>query len=219
MSLGLIGKKLGMTRVYLEDGSGVAVTVVSVKDNQVIEVKRKDKHGYSAVQLGFDEKKESRVTKPLLNHFKKHGATPKYIVREFHVEEDKLPEAGTKFGAELFEKGAYVDVIGTSKGKGFQGVVKRYGFRGQPASHGSMMHRRPGSIGCRLTPGLVWKNKKMPGHMGVDRRTTQNLEIIQSRPEDGVLVIKGCIPGPNDSYVIVRKAVKNPQKKVKQEPT
>ncbi len=219
MSLGLIGKKLGMTRIYLEDGSGVAVTVVSVGGNQVIEVKRKEKHGYSAVQLGFDEKKESRVTKPMLNHFKKHSATPKYIVREFHVEEDKLPEAGAKFGAELFEKGAYVDVIGTSKGKGFQGVVKRYGFRGQPASHGSMMHRRPGSIGCRLTPGLVWKNKKMPGHMGVDRRTTQNLEIIQSRPEDGVLVIKGCIPGPNDSYVIVRKAVKNPQPKTKQEPS
>jgi len=210
MSLGLIGKKLGMTRVYLEDGTGVPVTVVAVSGNQVVEVKSKEKHGYSAVQLGFDEKKESRVTKPMLNHFKKHGATPKYIVREFHVEEGKAPEAGSTVGAELFAKGAFVDVIGTSKGKGFQGVVKRYGFRGQPQSHGSMMHRRPGSIGCRLTPGLVWKNKKMPGHMGVDHRTTQNLEVIQSRPEDGVLCIKGCIPGPKNSYVIVRAAVKNP---------
>src|ERR1700710_2659295 len=209
MSLGLIGKKLGMTRVFLEDGTGVAVTVVAVAGNQVVEVKSKEKHGYSAVQLGFDEKKESRVTKPLLNHFKKNGATPKYIVREFHVEEGKYT-AGSIVGAEIFAKGAFVDVIGTSKGKGFQGVVKRYGFRGQPQSHGSMMHRRPGSIGCRLTPGLVWKNKKMPGHMGVDRRTTQNLEIIQSRPEEGVLVIKGCIPGPKNSYVIVRAAVKNP---------
>lgn len=218
MSLGLIGKKLGMTRIYLEDGTGVAVTVVAVKDNQIIEIKTKDKHGYSAVQVGFDEKKESRVTKPLLNHFKKHNATPKYIVREFHVEEGSAPESGSTLGAELFAKGSFVDVIGTSKGKGFQGVVKRWGFRGQPASHGSMMHRRPGSIGCRLTPGLVWKNKKMPGHMGVDRRTVQNLEVIQSRPEDGVLVIKGCIPGPKDSYVVVRKAVKNPQPRKKQEP-
>jgi large subunit ribosomal protein L3 len=218
MSLGLIGKKLGMTRVYLEDGTGVPVTVVAVQDNQVVQVKTKEKDGYSAVQVGFDEKKESRVTKPLLNHFKKHGATPKYMVREFHVEDGKAPEAGSKMGAELFAKGSFVDVIGTSKGKGFQGVVKRWGFHGQPASHGSMMHRRPGSIGCRLTPGLVWKNKKMPGHMGVDRRTTQNLEVIQSRPEDGVLVIKGCIPGPKDGYVIVRKAVKNPQPKKKQEP-
>ena len=216
MSLGLIGKKLGMTRIFLEDGTGVPVTVVAVGGNQVVEVRRKDKHGYSAVQLGFDEKKESRVTKPLLNHFKKHNATPKYIVREFHMEEDKLPEAGTVYGAEVFAKGVYVDVIGTSKGKGFQGVVKRYGFAGQPATHGSMMHRRPGSIGCRLTPGLVWKNKKMPGHMGVDRRTTQNLEVIQSRPEEGVLVIKGCIPGPKNSYVIVRPAVKNPAARKKE---
>ncbi len=215
MSLGLIGKKVGMTRIYINDGEAVPVTVIEVAGNEVVQLKRKETDGYSAVQLGFQEKKESRVTKPMMGHFKKHNVTPKYRLREFRLEEDQLPEAGAKFGAEHFEKGSFVDVIGTTKGKGFQGVVKRYGFRGQPASHGSMMHRRPGSIGCRSTPGLVWKNQKMPGHMGDVRRTTQNLEVIQSRPEDGVLLIKGCVPGAKDSFVIVRPAKKKTAAKSK----
>ncbi len=215
MSLGLIGKKVGMTRIYINDGEAVPVTVIEVAGNEVVQLKRKETDGYSAVQLGFKDKKESRVTKPMLGHFKKHNVTPKYVLREFRLEEDQLPEAGVKFGAEHFEKGSFVDVIGTTKGRGFQGVVKRYRFRGQPASHGSMMHRRPGSIGCRSTPGLVWKNQKMPGHMGDVRRTTQNLEVIQSRPEDGVLLIKGCIPGANNSYVIVRPAKKKSATKSK----
>lgn len=215
MSLGLIGKKVGMTRIYINDGEAVPVTVIQVAGNEVVQLKRKEKDGYSAVQLGFNEKKESRVTKPMLGHFKKHNVTPKYKLLEFRLPEELLPEAGAKFGPELFEKGSFVDVIGTTKGKGFQGVVKRYRFRGQPASHGSMMHRRPGSIGCRSTPGLVWKNQKMPGHMGDVRRTTQNLEVIQSRHEDGVLLIKGCIPGANNSYVIVRPAKKKTAAKTK----
>ncbi len=215
MSLGLIGKKVGMTRIYINDGEAVPVTVIEVAGNEVVQLKLKEKDGYSAVQLGFNEKKESRVTKPMLGHFKKHNVTPKYKLLEFRLPEDQLPEAGAKFGPELFEKGSFVDVIGTTKGKGFQGVVKRYRFRGQPASHGSMMHRRPGSIGCRSTPGLVWKNQKMPGHMGDVRRTTQNLEVIQSRPDDGVLLIKGCIPGANNSYVIVRPAKKKSAEKSK----
>ena len=217
MSLPLIGKKLGMTRIYLENGVALPVTVIEVAGNQVVQVKRKDKHGVSSVQLGFDEKKERRVNQPMLGHFKKNNATPKYIIREFRMDEDKLPEPGTVFGAEQFEPGMLVDVIGTSKGRGFQGVVKRYGFRGQPASHGSMMHRRIGSIGCRSTPGLVFKNKKMPGRMGGDRRTVQNLEVIQSRPADGVVVIKGCIPGANNSYVIVRPAIKGQPRAAKTE--
>ncbi len=208
MSLGLIGKKVGMTRIYINDGEAVPVTVIEVAGNEVVQLKRTETDGYSAVQLGFKDKKESRVTKPMLGHFKKYNVTPKYVLRECRLPDDKLPEAGAKFGPEIFEKGSFVDVIGTTKGKGFQGVVKRYRFRGQPASHGSMMHRRPGSIGCRSTPGLVWKNQKMPGHMGDVRRTTQNLEVIQSRPEDGVLLIKGCVPGANNSYVIVRPAKK-----------
>ena len=207
MSIGLIGKKLGMTQVYVNDAA-IAVTVIDVKDNQVVQVKTTDKDGYSAVQIGYDEKKESRSSKPALGHFKKHGAAPKYSVQEFRAAEADIPASGTVIGAEKFEVGQYVDVIGVTKGLGFAGVVKRYNFKGQPQSHGSMMHRRTGSIGCRLTPGLVWKNQKMPGRHGFDRRTVQNLKVIQSRPEDGVLLISGAIPGPKGSYVVVRPSKK-----------
>lgn len=212
MSLGLIGKKLGMTKVYTDKGEAIAVTVVDVSGNALIQVKQASgKDGYSAVQLGYDDQKESRVTKPLLGHFKKHGVAPKRIVKEFRLASDEqLPAADAKIDASLFSNGQWVDVIGTTKGKGFQGVVKRWNFAGQPQTHGSMMHRRPGSIGCRLTPGLVWKNQKMPGHDGVDRVTTQNLKIIQSRPEDGVLLISGAIPGNKGSIVVVRPAKKKP---------
>lgn len=212
MAIGLIGKKLGMTKVYTDKGEAIAVTVVDVGSNALIQVKQSSgKDGYSAIQLGFEDQKESRVTKPLLGHFKKHGVTPKRIVKEFRVaSDDKLPSAETKIDASLFSNGQWVDVIGTTKGKGFQGVVKRWNFAGQPATHGHMMHRRPGSIGCRLTPGLVWKNQKMPGHDGVERVTTQNLKVIQSRPEDGVLLISGSIPGNKGSIVVVRPAKKKP---------
>jgi large subunit ribosomal protein L3 len=212
MSLGLIGKKLGMTKVYTEKGDAVSVTVVDVSGNTVIQVKRGDgKDKYSAVQVGYgDQNKASRVTKPLLGHFKKHGCeTPKRIVKEFRfASDDQLPAADFKLDASLFAAGQIVDVIGTTKGKGFQGVVKRYGFRGQPMTHGSMMHRRTGSIGCRLTPGRVWKNQKMPGHTGTANRTTQNLQIVQSRPDDGVILVRGCVPGHNNAYVFVRPAIK-----------
>lgn len=217
MSLGLIGKKLGMTKVYTDKGDAIAVTVVDVKGNTLLQVKRSDGlDKYSAVQIGYgDQNKPDRVTKPLLGHFKKHGCeTPKRIVKEFRfTSDDQLPAADAKIDASLFSAGQIVDVIGTTKGKGFQGVVKRHGFAGQPASHGHMMHRRPGSIGCRLTPGLVWKNQKMPGHDGVSRRTTQNLVVIQSRPEEGVLLIKGAIPGNTGSIVVVRPGKKAVAKK------
>ncbi|MEZ5387881.1 MAG: 50S ribosomal protein L3 [Prosthecobacter sp.] len=217
MSLGLIGKKLGMTKVYTDKGDAVAVTVVDVSGNTVLQVKRGDgKDKYSAVQVGYgDQNKPERVTKPLLGHFKKHGCeTPKRIIKEFRfASDDLLPADDAKIDASLFEAGQIVDVIGTTKGKGFQGVVKRHGFAGQPQSHGHMMHRRPGSIGCRLTPGLVWKNQKMPGHDGVVRRTTQNLVVVQSRPEEGVLLIKGAIPGNTGSIVVVRPGKKAVAKK------
>ncbi|MCX6856809.1 MAG: 50S ribosomal protein L3 [Verrucomicrobia bacterium] len=210
MAIGLIGKKLGMTKVYTDKGEAIAVTVVDVSGNAVIQTKlTSGKDGYSAIQLGYEDRKESRMTKPLLGHFKKHGVAPKRIVKEFRVSsDDQLPTAETKIDASLFSNGQWVDVIGTTKGKGFQGVVKRWNFAGQPATHGHMMHRRPGSIGCRLTPGLVWKNQKMPGQDGVDRRTTQNLKIVQSRPEDGLLLISGSIPGNKGSIVVVRPAKK-----------
>ncbi len=216
MSLGLIGKKLGMTKVYTDKGDAVAVTVVDVSGNTLIQVKRGDgKDKYSAVQVGYGEQnKPERVTKPLLGHFKKHGCEkPKRIVKEFRfVSDDQLPAADAKIDASIFSAGQIVDVIGTTKGKGFQGVVKRHGFAGQPATHGHMMHRRSGSIGCRLTPGLVWKNQKMPGHDGVSRRTMQNLVVIQCRPEEGVLLIKGAIPGNTGSIVVVRPGKKAPKK-------
>jgi large subunit ribosomal protein L3 len=214
MALGLIGKKLGMMKVYTDKGEAIAVTVVDVSGNSIIQVKQKaGKDGYSAVQVGFGEQKESRVSKPLIGHFKKHGSNVKRIVKEFRLGgDDQLPAADSKLDASLFSNGQWVDVIGTTKGKGFQGVMKRWNFSGQPATHGHMMHRRPGSIGCRLTPGLVWKNQKMPGHDGVERVTTQNLKVVQSRPEDGVLLISGAIPGNKGSIVVVRPAKKKAAK-------
>ncbi|MCF7785900.1 MAG: 50S ribosomal protein L3 [Prosthecobacter sp.] len=217
MSLGLIGKKLGMTKVYDAKGDAISVTVVDVSGNTILQVKRSDgKDKYSAVQVGYgDQLKDSRVTKPLLGHFKKHGCTTaKRIVKEFRLTgDDQLPAADAKLDASIFSNGQVVDVIGNTKGKGFQGVVKRWNFAGQPATHGHMMHRRPGSIGCRLTPGLVWKNQKMPGHDGTTRCTTQNLVVVQSRPEEGILLIKGALPGNKGSIVVVRPGKKAVVKK------
>ena len=212
MSLGLIGKKLGMTKVYTDKGEAIAVTVVDVSGNSVVQVKRTDgKDKYTAVQVGYgDQNKESRVAKPLLGHFKKHGVDkPKRIVKEFRLANDEsLPSTDAPLDASIFTNGQVVDVIGTTKGKGFQGVVKRWNFAGQPQTHGHMMHRRPGSIGCRLTPGLVWKNQKMPGHDGTTRCTVQNLVVVQSRPEQGVLLIIGALPGNKGSIVVVRPGKK-----------
>jgi large subunit ribosomal protein L3 len=210
MSLGLIGKKLGMTQVYNDKGDAIAVTVVSVAGNAIVQVKTQaGKDGYSAVQVGFDDQKDARLTKPLKGHFKKAGVGAKRVLREFRLaSDDQLPAADAVLGADLFANGQFVDVIGVTKGKGFQGAVKRHGFAGQAMSHGSMMHRRTGSIGCRSTPGLVWKNQKMPGHDGQVRRTTQNLVVVQSRPEEGLLLIQGTIPGSKGSYVVVRPSKK-----------
>ena len=209
MSLGLLGKKLGMTHVYDETGKATAVTVVDVSDNQIIQVKTTEKDGYSAVQVGVTNKKASRVNKAATGHFAKYGVEPKYQTREFRIE-GEAPASGTTIGADQFEKGQWVDVIGVTKGRGFSGVVKRYRFKGQRQTHGSMMHRRTGAIGCRLTPGRVWKNQKMPGHMGVDNRTVQNLQIVASRPDDNILLISGSIPGAKDGLVIIRPAKKKP---------
>ena len=209
MKIGLIGKKVCMSRIYKQDGSMVPVTVIHVAGNQVVQVKTKEKEGYSAIQLGYDEKKEKRCTKQLVKHFEKAGVSPKYRLREYRLNgEGEAPATGTTFGPEVFEVGEFVDVIGTTIGRSFAGVIKRYRFKGQPASHGSMMHRRTGSIGCRLTPGRVWKNQKMPGHMGTTRTTIQNLKIVAVRKEDGVILVSGAIPGSNGHYVTVRPAKK-----------
>lgn len=210
MRIGLIGKKIGMTRVYDERGRATAVTVIAAGGNTVLAVKTPDQDGYAAVQVGFDTQKESRVPRPLLGHFKKFGSEPKKVVREFRLGAgETVPEEFT-LGLDVFKPGQMVDVIGRSKGHGFQGVVKKHGMGGQPASHGSMMHRRNGAIGNRSTPGRVWKNMGMPGHMGDRRVTVQNLRIVQVRAEDNALVVAGAVPGANGSYVIVRPAIKHP---------
>ena len=208
MSLGLLGKKLGMTRLFdAQAGIMIPVTVLDVSGNAILQVKTPDKEGYAAVQVGFDNQKEHRVNKPDLGRFKKAGSTPKRFIREFRLADGTtVPE--THPGLATFTTGQWVDVIANSKGKGFQGAVKRHGFGGLKMTHGSMMHRRTGAIGCRSTPGRVWKNQKMPGHMGTTRTTVQNLKIVAVRSEDGVILISGAVPGPKGGYVTVRSAKK-----------
>lgn len=211
MSLGLLGKKVGMTRVFdKEAGIMIPVTVIDVTGNEFLQVKTTATDGYSAVQVGYDEQKESRLNAPSKGHFKKHGGTAKKLIKEFRFESDaQLPNTEEAHpGAALFENGQVVDVIGTTKAKGFQGVVKRYNFSGQPDTHGHMMHRRPGGIGAGTWPGRVWKNKRMPGRHGQYRRTVQNLKVVQVRLEDNVVLISGAVPGHKGSYVVVRPGVK-----------
>lgn len=214
MSIGLLGKKIGMTRVYDDKGVAQPVTVIAAGGNRVLQVKEKTgKDGYSAVQVGFDDQKEQRVSKAQLGHFKKSSSTAKKFIREFRLKDGETAPESVEVPVTIFEAGQFVDVIGQSKGKGFQGVVKRFKFAGQPASHGSMMHRRNGAIGNRSTPGRVWKNMGMPGHHGDDRVTVQNLRIVQVREQDNVILVSGAIPGANGTYVTVRPAKKKSAKK------
>ena len=191
-------------------GVMIPVTVVDVAGNEFLQTKTTESDGYTAVQVGYDDQKEARLNAPKQGHFKKHEGSAKKLIKEFRFEsDDQLPNTEEDHpGAAVFEDGQTVDVIGTTKGKGFQGVVKRYNFAGQPDSHGHMMHRRPGGIGAGTWPGRVWKNKKMPGRHGEYRRTMQNLKVVQVRPEDNVILISGAVPGPKGGYVVVRPAVK-----------
>jgi large subunit ribosomal protein L3 len=199
-----------MTHVFDEEGRAVPVTVIDVSGNSVVQVKKTETDGYAAVQLGVTEQKEQRLSKPAAGHFKKHGSAPRKYVREFRVDSDDNLESvdDIDFTASMFADGQWVDVIGTSKGRGFQGAVRRHGFGGLRMTHGSMMHRRTGAIGAGSTPGRVWKGTKMPGRLGNDRKTVQNLKVVQSRPDENVLLIEGAVPGSKGSYVIVRPAVK-----------
>jgi large subunit ribosomal protein L3 len=209
--LGLLGKKLGQTRVYDDKGVLHSVTVVAVGPNRVIQVKTQESDGYNAVQLGFDDQKEHRITKPLLGHLKKHNAAPVKRIREFR-DFTLTVKPGDTVGANIFAAGDFVDAIGVTKGRGFEGVVKRHNFRGGDATHGAKgWRRRPGAIGQRLFPGTVMRGMRMPGHMGQVQRTTQNLEVIQVREDDNLLLIKGAIPGSNNDYVIIRESKKLPK--------
>ena len=212
MSLGLLGKKLGMTRVYDDKGVSTPVTVIAAAGNKVLQVKTADTDGYVAVQVGFDDQKPSRVSKAQTGHFAKTSSTPKRFIREFR---GAALEAGADVPVTTFEVGQFVDVIGQSKGKGFQGAMKKHNYQGQPASHGSMMHRRTGAIGNRSTPGRVWKNMGMPGHMGDERVTVQNLQVVQVREEDGVILVSGAVPGAKGTYVVVRPSKKKTAAKKK----
>jgi len=213
MSIGILGKKLGMTRVYDAKGRIRPVTVIEAGGNRVLQVKTKEKDGYSAIQVGYGDQKEQRVSKSLKGHFGKTSSTPKRFIREFRLTESEVAPESVDLPVTTFQDGQYVDVIATSKGKGFQGVVKRFKFAGQPETHGSMMHRRNGAIGNRLTPGRVWKNMGMPGHMGDERITLQNLEIVQVREADGVILVSGAIPGAKGAFVVVRPSKKKTSKK------
>jgi large subunit ribosomal protein L3 len=211
--IGLLGKKLGQTRVYDEKGQIVPVTVIQAGPNRVLQKKSVDTDGYEAVQLGFDDQKESRVTKAMIGHFQKQGkSSPVKRIKEFRgYTLDVNP--GDTVGANIFAAGDFVDAIGLTKGRGFQGVVKRYNFGGGPASHGQKgWYRRTGSIAAGSTPGWVDKGKKMPGHMGQARRTVQNLQIVQVREDDNLILVKGSVPGANGDYIVIREAKKKPKK-------
>src|SRR6478735_198029 len=212
MPLGLIGKKLGHTRVYDANGVLHPVTVVLAGPNRVLQVKTQaGKDGYNAVQLGFDDQKEQRLTKPLLGHIKKQNGVAVKRIKEFR-NFSKEVKPGDVIGATLFAPGDYVDAIGVTKGRGFEGVVGRHAFAGGDSTHGAKgWHRRSGAIGQRLFPGTVMRGMKMPGHLGQVQRTTQNLQVIQVREADNLLLIKGSIPGAEGDYVIIRESKKRPK--------
>lgn len=208
MEKGLIGRKLGMTQLFWDDGSRIPVTVIEAGPCFVIQKKTKDKDGYDAVQMGFDPAMEKRVTKPRRGHMKKAGQGYFKVLREIRVEEPDRFEVGQELRSDLFEIGEYVDVVGTTKGRGFAGGVKRHGFRGGRASHGSMFHRAPGSIGASAWPSHVFKGKRLPGHMGDARMTVKNLMVLGVQPERNLLIVHGAVPGHRNGIVLVREAVK-----------
>lgn len=210
MSIGLLGQKVGMTSVYDGNGRLRPVTVIAAGDNVLLRRLTNETNGYSGVQVGFHAQKESRLNKAELGAFKKANVEPKKFVREFRLDAD-LPEEGeVNLSVTQFQAGDFVDVTGRSKGKGFQGVMKKHNFHGQGAAHGSKTHRRNGAIGNRSTPGRIWKNMGMPGHLGDERVTVQNLQVLQVREAEKVILVSGAVPGSNGSYVVVRPALKNP---------
>ena len=206
MSMGILGRKVGMTQVFDENGKAVPVTVIEAGPCPIVEIRTPEKNSYSAVQLGFGEVKQGNVTKPVKGYFEKQSAAPKRWLREFRVENTTDYQVGQEITVSLFQNGEVVDVIGVSKGKGTAGVMTRYGFGGTPASHGhSVTHRHPGSIGCSSYPGKVIKGRRMAGHMGSERVTTKNLSVFAIDEENNLILIKGSVPGARDSLVMIRK--------------
>jgi large subunit ribosomal protein L3 len=209
---GIIGKKVGMTQAIDENGNMVPVTVIVAGPCTIVQKKTVSADGYSAVQLGFVEDKEFRgANRPSLGHFKRAEIPPTRILREFRFDESDDVKPGDQFSVEIFQVGDVVDITGTSKGKGFAGVVKRWGFHGGRKTHGSMFHRAPGSIGASATPSRVAKGKKMPGQMGDERKTVKNLAVVETDAEKNLLVVKGAVPGAKGGYLLIKKAGFVPQ--------
>jgi len=212
MSIGLLGKKLGMTQIYDDKGTAMAVTLIKAGPCAVLQKRLPGKDGYSAVQLGFEPRRAKNVTRPMLGHFKKAGADPLRFVREVHVEDVDTYEVGQTLNVNLFSVGDHVDISGLSKGRGFSGTIKRHGTHRGPMSHGSHYHRRPGSSGASADPSRVFKGKKNPGQYGNSRVTAQNLTIVGTDVEKNILVVKGSVPGHRNGYLIIRKSVKSAAK-------
>ncbi len=206
MSMGILGRKVGMTQVFDEEGRAVPVTVIEAGPCQIVEIRTPEKNSYSAIQLGFGEVKPVRVTKPIKGYFEKQGVKIKRWLREFRVDNTADYQVGQDITVSLFQNGEIVDVTGVSKGKGTAGVMKRHGFGGMPASHGhSLSHRSGGSTGCSSYPGKIIKGRPMAGHMGSERVTTKNLSVFAVDEENNLILIKGSVPGARDSLVMIRK--------------
>ncbi len=209
MNKTIIGRKIGMTQIFDEQGMVIPVTVIEAGPCTVTQIKTVETDGYNSIQLGFGEVKKTRVNKPITGHFKKSKLDPKKHLREFRLEEISDVKVGDEIKADAFVEGDKVDVQGTSKGKGFQGVIKRHGQSRGPMGHGSMYHRRPGSMGPTSTPGRVFKGKKLPGHMGAQTITIQNLDVVKVDLDKNVLLIKGSVPGAKGAILKIKKSIKS----------
>ena len=209
---GIIGRKVGMTQIFEDSGEAVPVTVIEAGPCPIVQLKTQEKDGYQAVQLGFGEQKENRMNKPRRGHLAKAGVDSTFVLREFRVQSLDELSIGNVVDASVFAEGELVDVTGTSKGRGFSGVVRRWNFAGGKKSHGGEQDlRRPGSIGASATPSRVFKGKKMAGRYGAKRHTVQNLSVVQADPERNLLVLKGAVPGPPNGLLLIRKAAKSPK--------
>lgn len=210
MIQGMIGKKLGMTQVFTESGQVIPVSVVQAGPCRVVQLRTPEKNGYSAIQLSYQEVKEGKLSKPGAGHFRKAGTPPSRYLREFPGDLQDV-QVGQVITADIFRKGEKVDVAGVSKGKGFAGVMKRHHFSGGPATHGSMFHRTPGSIGSSSYPSRVWKNQRMAGQMGNERVTVKNLEVVEVKVDQNLLLIRGAVPGSPGTLLIIKKVVNKKQ--------
>ncbi len=209
---GIMGRKVGMTQIFDELGNVIPVTVISVQTNVVTQVKTKEKDGYNAIQLATEDAKEHRVIKPLKGHYQKAGISVKKHLKELRARDVTTFEVGQELNADVFQAGDKVDITGKSKGKGFQGVIKRHNYSTGPMTHGSHYHRLPGSMGASASPSRVFKGKKLPGQMGAERVTMQNLEVVQVDADKNAIMVKGAVPGPKKGMVMIREARKTVEK-------